>query len=311
MRSILPKLPWRRVSRGVVLVLGGLAVLGVVALISREVVNRRPQKLAAASISNPKISRAAPTSAANAAEAPEVVELDQVQQAAIRLRTAMVEMGTSFEVLEAQGRIAPDEARYAFITPRAAGVVREVTAHIGQDVKAGDLLATIDSPEVAQARLDLVTRLQELEIAKWQADWQESIYATTLELIERLKAGDSPETIHSRFEDRPVGVNRERLMTAYAQFRLDRVRFTRNKELRQGNAISLAAFQQVQAEFEASQATYQALMDRMGFESKLDNTKAQQARRQAETAVQVARERLRVLGVKPDGTEPLIAEGKV
>jgi multidrug efflux pump subunit AcrA (membrane-fusion protein) len=293
------------------LVLGGLAILGIVALIGREFMNQRPQELAAASISPPRIPQAKPTSAASTADLPEVVELDQAQQEAIKLRTAPVEMGTSFDVLEAPGRIAPDEARYAYITPRASGVVREVTAHIGQDVKAGDLLATIDSPEVAQTRLDLVTRLQELEIAKWQADWQSSIYQTTLELIERLKANDSPETIHDRFEDRPVGVNRERLLTAYAQFRLDRVRFTRNKELRQGNAISLAAFQEVQAEFEASQATYQALMDRMGFESKLENTKAQQALRQAETAVQVARERLRVLGVKPDGTEPTITEGKV
>ena len=104
--------------------------------------------------------------------------------------------GKSYDVLTAPGRVAPNETQYAYITPRAAGVVRSVTAHIGQDVKAGDLLATIDSPEVGEARLDLYTRLQTLEIAQAQADWQEMIYANTLELLERLKKGETPEQIH-------------------------------------------------------------------------------------------------------------------
>ena len=53
-----------------------------------------------------------------------------------------------------------------------------------------------------------------------------------------------------------------------------------------------------------AQATYQSLMDQMGFEVRLANTRAQQARKQAETSVRAAQERLRILGVKPDGTEP-------
>ena len=60
-----------------------------------------------------------------------------------------------------------------------------------------------------------------------------------------------------------------------------------------------------------AQATYQSLMDQMGYEARLANTRAQQAMKQAETAVRAAQERLRILGVKPDGTEPEVEGGKV
>ncbi len=233
------------------------------------------------------------------------------RQKAIGLRTEPASPGSMHEVLRAPGQVVPDENGYAFITPRASGVVRSVAAHIGQDVKAGDLLATIDSAEVAQARLELVTRLQELEIARTRADWQTEIYQATLALIERLKSGDSPTQIQEEFENRAVGENRERLMTAYAKFRLaDAVR-ERSEHLRQGDAVSLEDYQQALAEYEAAMASYKSLMDRVGFEARLEYARLQQERKQAETSVRVARERLRVLGVRPDGTEPEVREGKV
>jgi cobalt-zinc-cadmium efflux system membrane fusion protein len=60
-----------------------------------------------------------------------------------------------------------------------------------------------------------------------------------------------------------------------------------------------------------AQATYQGLMDQMGYQAKLANTRARQAKHQAETAVRTAQERLRIFGVKPDGTEPEVEGGKV
>src|SRR3954452_14923979 len=49
----------------------------------------------------------------------------------------------------------------------------------------------------------------------------------------------------------------------------------------------------------------------MNYTARLAHTQSQQSLRAAETAVNVAQERLRVLGVRPDGTEPKISRGKV
>ena len=186
-----------------------------------------------------------------------------------------------------------------------------MAARLGQEVKAGDLLATIDSPIVGDARLDLYTRLQALDLATAQAEWQETIYRNTLDLVDRLKKGEAPQQIHEAFTDRAVGENREKLMTAYAQYRLAVATMERNRELYAQKLITPKQFQQVNADYEVAQATYQSLMDQMGFDARLANTRAQQARKQAETAVRAAQERLRILGVKPDGTEPQVQHGKV
>ena len=233
------------------------------------------------------------------------VKLNLAQQATIGLKTSKAEMGEAIEVISAPGKITPDESRYAFIPPLTPGVVRSVSAQIGMAVKAGDVLATLDSPEYAQARLDLLIKNQELEVAETRASWQASITTSTLELIQRLAAGDTSSQIQSRFEGRAVGQDRERLLTADSQRRVTHAAMDRNKELLEASAVSLAKYQVVVAEYEAALATYQSLMDRVGVEARLANTRCQQDLRAAEIAVRVARSRLRALGVDPNSPDVL------
>jgi multidrug efflux pump subunit AcrA (membrane-fusion protein) len=237
--------------------------------------------------------------------------LTRAQQASIGLTVVPAELGVATDVVEAPGQIVPDETKFAYITPRAGGIVRTIAARVGQSVEAGTLLAMIDSPEVAKARFELYTCLQELEIARTQEQWQKKTYDNTQELVERLRQKDEPEAIQQRFQDRPLGGNREQLMTAYANYRLQSITMKRNDELIKQGVITPKQFQQVRADYETAQATYQGLMDQMEYNNKLAYVRAQQTLQRAKTALRVAREQLRVLGVPPDGTEPEIKDGKV
>lgn len=239
------------------------------------------------------------------------VRLTVAQQEAIGLQVVPATAGQRRELLRAPGQVVPDETRYAHITPRAAGVVRSVAARIGRDVKAGDLLALVDSSDVAQARLELVSRLQDQEIARARADWQQKVLDSTNRLLDLLRQDLAPEPIQQQLEGQVVGENHERLMTAYAKYRLADAMYDRSTSLRAGNAVSVERHQMAQAEYEAALATYSALRASVGYHEQIENAKTQQALKQAETAVRVARERLRVLGVRPDGTEPLVRDGKV
>ena len=53
-----------------------------------------------------------------------------------------------------------------------------------------------------------------------------------------------------------------------------------------------------------AQATYQGLMDQMEYTNRLANVRAQQSLQRAETELRVAREQLRVLGVRPTAPSP-------
>ena len=228
------------------------------------------------------------------------VTMDLDQQKALGVTTAPVQLGQVDAVLDAPGQVVPDESQYAYITPRARGVVREVSAQIGQRVKKGDLLATIDSSTVANSRLELIDSLLRLEIARAKLNWQESIYQNSLSMIDALRSGRSPEEIQQAFANKPVGQTREDLLRAYAQFYLARITSERYANLRDKEAVSVALAQQKTAQYQVDQAVYQGMMDRMAFDVTLEYTQAKQAQREAQTSVKVARESLRVQGVPVD-----------
>jgi multidrug efflux pump subunit AcrA (membrane-fusion protein) len=242
-----------------------------------------------------------------------VVTLLRAQQQAIGLTVVEAEVGVATDVVDAPGQVVPDESKFAYITPRAAGIVRAVRARVGQDVQAGSLLAMIDSSEVAKARFDLYTCKQELEITETQAKWQKTTYDNTHELVELLRQnqGLEPEQIQVKFKDRPLGGNREQLLTAYVDLRHKTWELSRVRDLYDKKVMTPKQYQQVQADYESAKATYEGLMDQMEYTNNLANVRAQQSLQRADTALRVAREQLRVLGVRPDGTEPEIRDGKV
>jgi Cu(I)/Ag(I) efflux system membrane fusion protein len=259
------------------------------------------------SAAGPEETKGAPSPAKATPARPGVVVLTKDQQAAIGLEVQPAVEALLPIVLTAPGRVAPDESHFAYITPRAPGIVRSVAAQIGQRVKKGDVLATIDSEVVGQARLGLITSQQELEVAGAQARWGQMVHQNTLDLLTALEKSATPDEIHKQFQGRPVGDNREQLITAYARYRKAQAALDRVRSLQATEAISVAVFQEALAEQEAAQATYQSLLDEMRFTSQLTLTRALQAQRQAETAVRIAWERLRILGADTPALADLVA----
>src|SRR4051812_49085131 len=70
----------------------------------------------------------------------------------IGLRTAPVTEERHAHRVTANAEAAYDANRYAEISPRVAGFLREVHADLGQAVRTGDLLAVVDSAEVGAAK---------------------------------------------------------------------------------------------------------------------------------------------------------------
>lgn len=84
-------------------------------------------------------------------DAPGAVELsaEAMDRAGIRLET--VKASTSGHVLMAPAELQPDADRLAHVGPRVAGRIARVLVPIGATVRAGQALATIRSPEAAEA----------------------------------------------------------------------------------------------------------------------------------------------------------------
>jgi len=103
---------------------------------------------------------------AHADEQPGVVEMtpQQVQLAGITMATAGA---TSIDAtVTLPGEVRFNEDRTAHIVPRVAGVVEAVSATLGQDVKKGQQLAVIASPELAELRGQANAAAKRLELAR-------------------------------------------------------------------------------------------------------------------------------------------------
>ncbi|MCE9566492.1 MAG: efflux RND transporter periplasmic adaptor subunit [Planctomycetes bacterium] len=68
------------------------------------------------------------------------------------------------EFVSAPGEIGYDQSRVAHLSARTSGTVRVVIKHLGQEVKAGELLALVDAAEVGKAKAELLQAFAGLQL---------------------------------------------------------------------------------------------------------------------------------------------------
>jgi cobalt-zinc-cadmium efflux system membrane fusion protein len=89
---------------------------------------------------------------------------EAIRRFGIQLDTARG--GTIEQRLVLPGEIVLNTDRVAHIVPRVAGMVREVTRSVGDRVEAGDLLAVLESRELAEAKAADLTAEARLKLAE-------------------------------------------------------------------------------------------------------------------------------------------------
>lgn len=82
----------------------------------------------------------------------------------IGLQTALATESEHSHELIANAETAYDANRYAEIVPRVAGFIREARADLGHKVKAGDVVAVIDSSEVSTTKTQYLTAHNTLQL---------------------------------------------------------------------------------------------------------------------------------------------------
>ncbi len=223
------------------------------------------------------------------------------------------------------GVIQANLDRQVAVRPRASGIVRQVHAVLGQNVKRGDPLITLDSADVGTARLNLRAKQRELATARFEADWKSQIAANVALLIPELRSAlalrrssvpdddehaeaISPEisaktdtrTIERQFANKQLGAYRGTLLQAYAEFDIasHEEQKTRNLKLEKimGEHPALVA----RHTREGVQAKLEAAIEQVRFDAAQEKRLADQQVRLAESAVIDAAQRLRILGVPED-----------
>lgn len=111
----------------------------------------------------------------------------KVQLGADQLKTAGIELATAgpreiVTTFELPGEITLDATREAHVVPRVQGVVTQVTKREGDAVRRGDVMAVLNSRELAEAKGAYVeaqhhTAFAKVGLAREEALWQKKISA--------------------------------------------------------------------------------------------------------------------------------------
>lgn len=135
------------------------------------------------------------------------------------------------------GRLRYDPQSHIDIKAPLDGMLAELQVNPGDPVVAGQLLAVIRSPEIGQARSEVLRCDQELKLASMNLERLQTLSENLGKLLEMLQRGASEEEIEKAFEKRDLGDYRQELLTAYANQRLAEQWLERVKPLAESGAI--------------------------------------------------------------------------
>ena len=123
-------------------------------------------------------------------------------------------------VSQVPGRLQYDDRRHVEIRSASAGIIMDVKVRPGESVQAGDVLVELNSPEVGNARADVLQRQAELRLATENRDWQKSTCEGLQKLSGAIRKRVSVEDIRVQFRDTILGKLRDQLLTAYSDLLL-------------------------------------------------------------------------------------------
>lgn len=126
-----------------------------------------------------------------------------------RIEVSEVALTTEHPALSLAGKIAYGDDRYSKISSPLTGRAVEVRAHLGDHVKAGDVLLVIDSPEITAVYSDYIKEASDLEYATRAHELAKDLYETKALPQKDLKQAEN-DLVKARAEFRRA---KERLLS--------------------------------------------------------------------------------------------------
>lgn len=194
------------------------------------------------------------------------------------------------------GQVSLNRDRVVHVVPQIPGVAREVRVTEGDAVQAGQTLAILDSSELGEAKLDYLTRINEILCCNITVPRAKAVHDNTLKLLEFLGVNPSLEALQG-FDAGEAGENLSTLVGAYAELVHARQVFEREQTLHRKEISSGQDYVTAKAAYEKAAAGYRAARDSAAFAVKHGLLEAETALRAARFTARTAEQRLRIMGI--------------
>lgn len=166
------------------------------------------------------------------------------------------------------GEIGLNESKVVHIVPRLNGVVKKTFKHLGDDVVPGDILAIIESRDLADAKINYLSKLQQVGLAKSDFERESLLLKSTHQLLDLLQKEKDLEEVYRELEDLQIGKSRELLIPAYAKMKLAKSVYLREENLFQKGISSESEYLQAEENYKSGVAKYRALREKIDYDGK-------------------------------------------
>ena len=194
------------------------------------------------------------------------------------------------------GDVSLNDDQVAHVVPFVGGIVRQVQVTVGDHVDRGDVLAVLDSSDLGEAKLDYLTRINEIMCCNILVSRAQAVHDNTLRLLAFLDSRPSLEDLRT-FRAGATGENLTTLIGTYAQSVSAQQVFEREKGLYAKKIASEQDYLAAKTEYEKAMAAYLASRDSIAFEIKRRLSETAATSRAARFQARASEQRLRLMGV--------------
>ena len=234
----------------------------------------------------------------------QAIELTPEEIQEIGLKTAVADSGTVDTHMSLAGEIRVNQDRMAHVVPLAGGIVRQVFKNLGDQVKAGEVIAWLESSDLGKAKMDYLGKWAEMTCCALDLTRSQQIHDNTIKLLDILADSPSLEMLQD-VSGIEIGDNLSKLISTYAEYSFTKAAHQREKSLFEQKISSEADFLKAQNSYKKAHAQYKAARDSISFEVKRNLLEANRARQLQSMELKNAERQLKIMGLTDDNIKEL------
>ncbi|MDH5763741.1 MAG: efflux RND transporter periplasmic adaptor subunit [Nitrospinota bacterium] len=213
------------------------------------------------------------------------------------IATTQAGPGEIHQVVQLNGEIGLHEKRVAHVVPRLDAMVTRVKKDLGDPVKKGDILAILDSRELADAKSEYLTTVKQAEPAQVELERQELINKNTQIMLDLLREGLDLDTLYKKINQLVLGESRAQIVPAYATLIRSKAVYEREQSLFKKKISSRSEYLLAMEEYQSAEARYLALREKISYDNQLALLEKQKALEKANLEIKTLGQKLQALGL--------------
>jgi len=235
-------------------------------------------------------------------------EISQIEARAELTDKAIANAGITFKtagpaklkrILRLAGEIGLNKGRVVHIVPRLDGVVKKVFKGLGDTVAEGEIIAILESRELADAKINYLGTVKNASLAKIDLERENLLFKNTSRMLDLLKKELDLDAVYRELADLQIGKSRELLISAYAKLKLTKSVYLREKKLFEKGISSESEYLLAEENFKSAEARYIALREKIAYDGSWTVLQKKRTMEMERFNLQTARQKLFALGLTP------------